>query len=142
MCGLVCRIWRVASMPLMPQHLDVHQDHVRLEPLGHQDGLAAGGRLARELSVGHHGQERFESDPEALIVVGDQYSDLVCPAHGVCSPTQIGNNAETRAPPPGDDTTPHDPPSSAARSRMERNPTPLSQDAGSPTPSSVMSMFG
>src|SRR5918997_729037 len=150
-----------------PRHLDVHQNHVRLEIGGQGDGFLSGTCLPDKLRIGGRGQQRAQPVAEEGVVVGYEDAERVrvC-SYGVvvhgCSFDQLSlipldelspcaayspsgsllskdRRGSTRGPPRGARAVTHVPPSSAARSRIEFRPTPGWWPAGSPTPSSEIS---
>jgi hypothetical protein len=72
MCGLLCRMWRVASMPPHSWHLQIHHDHIWLQFRGERYGALTVADLAGQLEVWGRSQQRAQPRTELLVVVGDQ----------------------------------------------------------------------
>ena len=66
---------RVASIPSMTGHADVHQHDVGVALRRQGNGLGAVTRLPDDLDVGLLGQDHPESEAEQLLVVGEEHPD-------------------------------------------------------------------
>jgi hypothetical protein len=113
-------------------HRYVHQRDVGLK-LKH--GAHARGSVAREAAdfdVLDRGEEVLHPLAEDGVVVDDEDAD-----HWVCAVAH-GNRTSTASPPLGPVASSTRPPSSAARSRIERSPTPGAASLARPCPSSVI----
>ena len=66
-------IRRVASMPLMPGQVDVHEHEAGVERLELLDRLLAGDGLADDLEPGRRRHHHLGGAPERDLVVDDQH---------------------------------------------------------------------
>ena len=137
------------------RHADVHQHDIWLDSPSAGDRLVTGSHLPGHLEEARGTQQSSQTIAEPRIVFRDQHSDWVhhavdptvnsgdgslstAEAEGVS--TGSGNMAVTRVPPVGTVSIEHVPPNSAARSRIEANPTPARRSTGNPHPSSRISI--
>ena len=123
--------------PVELRHVQVENDHVRGQRLGKVDRLQSGGRLPDDGEIRCGAEQPGQSVPVDRMVVGQQDP---CIGSSVTESAPIGSLARTAVPPAGRRSKVHSPPSSAARSRMAVTPTPARKSAGSPLPSSSISM--
>src|SRR4051794_9643254 len=115
--GLVV-ISRVASMPSVPGHADVHHDDVRVEILGQMHGLGAGAGFADDLDIGGVGDDHLQGATDQGVVVGEHNPDR----HPVAAVAGAGSRAVTWKPPSGCGPAVKNPCTSATRSRMPTRP--------------------
>ncbi len=74
--GAIAVIWRVASTPRDPRHVEIHDDDVGRELADETDGLGPGGRLADDAHVLLL-EQRAEPRAEEIVVVDEQHADVV-----------------------------------------------------------------
>src|SRR5262249_27315531 len=119
----------------LPGHLKVQQDDVGQGRVRHLNGFFACGGFSNHLKI----QLRRQQSPESLakhgMVINNESAHCLHMAHG----SSTGKCARTIVPPSGGESTAHQPPSSAARSRIESIPTPAWYCAGNPSPLSAIS---
>src|SRR5439155_11033357 len=124
------------------RHVQVHHHHVRFEARGPVNRLSATARLTHEFHP-CRSQQGAHPFPEHRVIVSNQHPDTL---HAYASWSWsragsgcTGNRARTRVPHVSPGSITHVPPSSAARSRMDIQPTPACVFARRPTPSSLTS---
>ena len=117
--------------PVQGRHAHVHQDDVGPVLAAEADGLHAVCRSRDDGDVGLRSEQRGESGPYDLVVVGDERAD-----HDASSSS--GNVTSTSKPPPS--AAPHEklPPAIVARSRIPTSPwLATNSPSGGPRPWSL-----
>src|SRR5690606_14768816 len=115
--------------PAAVGQVQVHEDHIGRQ-IVHKAQCGSGVRgLAHHRHRAGVGERGPHPGPEHRVIVDYEHLDHA---------TSTGNPAVTRVPPPGNAPALNVPPSSVARSAIERSPTPLPfTGSGNPIPSSV-----
>ena len=99
------------------RHVEVHQDHIRLQPTRPLDRLPPGHRLAHYVDLREVAEHALHARPENGPIVGDQDADAA-----LHSPRSVGPISVRTVPSSLWLTISRVPPINSARSRMPTNP--------------------
>src|SRR5690606_16011179 len=113
--------------PVEHRHLQIEQQHVRIQLADQLDGPRAVARLAHHCDVVLQVEERAQPLTHHRMVVGDQHPDH--------TPT----STRTVVPSPGAEVRVSRPPTDSARSFIDASPSPREGPCSNPVPSSATS---